>query len=215
MDSLGSGLPVALSGLGRRRQLGAGMILFLQDDPAAYCFFVEAGELSLRLLSPSGHEVELTKIEAGDWCAEALLFAESTYPAQAVVTKDCRLVQIHRDEILKNTNSEVTAFFLRLLAYKCLRLNKRIEQLTILGARERIVQYILGLCPAHNDGCPGKLSHCRFPFPKKKLEIAQELGMTPETLSRIFRQLEGENLIEIEGATLGVVSCARLRQSQQ
>ncbi len=210
MDSLGSALPVALSGLGRRRQLEAGTILFLQEDPASYCFYVEAGELSLRLLSASGHEVELTKIPAGDWCAEALLFAESTYPAQAVVTKDCRLVQIHRDEILKNSDSEVSAFFLRLLAKKCLRLNKRIEQLTILGARERIVQYILSLCPAH-DGCPGKLSHCRFPFPKKKREIAQELGMTPETLSRVFRQLEEEKLLEIEGSTLQVVSCARLR----
>ncbi len=213
MESFGTVLPAALKGLGKRRSLPTGMLLFLQDEPAENCYYVEAGEIALRLLSPTGSEVELTKITAGDWCAEALLFAESTYPAQAIVTQACQVVQFHRDEILKNSNSEVSSFFLGLLARKCLRLNKRIEQLTTLGARDRLVQYLLKLCPSHSAGCPGKLTNCRFPFPKKKREIAQELGITPETFSRVLRQLEDENLIQLEGTSIQVISCERLQQS--
>lgn len=201
------GLPAALAGLGRRRAAKAGTLLFQQGEPAASCLYLESGEVSLRRVSGSGAEVEIAAIGAGEWCGEVILFAEGSYPAQAIAVRDAQLLEFRRAEILGSTDPAVGAFFLGLLARKCLRLNRRIEQLAIMDSRERLAHYILGLCPGHASGCEGGRRACSFPFPKKKREVAEELGMAPETLSRSLRQLEAEGLIRIDGPRIEIPSC--------
>jgi len=210
MDETDRSLPRSLAGLGRRRNAKAGVLLFQQGAPAASCLYVESGEISLRRISGSGEEIELTRVGPAQWCAEAIVFAGSSYPAQAVVVRDAAIVEYSKSEILGSPDMEVRAFFLGLLAEKCLRLTKRIEQLTIMDTRQRLAQYILGLCPGRAAGCPGGRSACAFPFPKKKREIAEELGMAPETFSRALRQLEAEGRIRIDGARIEIPSCESL-----
>jgi CRP/FNR family transcriptional regulator len=200
------GLPPGLAALGRRRAIKAGTLIFQQDEPAASCLYIESGEVSLRRFSGSG-EIEIARVGAGEWCGEVILFAEDSYPAQAVAVQDGLALEFRRSDILGASDPEVRSFFLGLLARKCLKLNRRIEQLTIMDTRERLAQYILGLCPGQASGCRGDLSACSFPFPKKKREIAEELGMAPETLSRGLRQLETEGLVKIEGPRIKIPSC--------
>jgi CRP/FNR family transcriptional regulator len=205
----GGGLPPALTALGRRRAIGAGALIFQQDEPAASCLYLESGEVSLRRFSGSG-EIEIARIGAGEWCGEVILFAGGSYPAQAVAVQDTAALEFRRPDILGAPDPAVRSFFLGLLARKCLKLNRRIEQLTIMDTRERLAQYILGLCPGRASGCGGNMSPCSFPFPKKKREIAEELGMAPETLSRGLRQLETEGLVKIEGPRIRIPSCEGL-----
>jgi CRP/FNR family transcriptional regulator len=204
-------LPLSLLPLGRRRSIRSGTLVFQQDEPAASCLYIESGEISLRRFSGTGDEVEIARVSAGEWCAEAIVFAEGDYPAQAFAVSDSVALEFRRRDILGATDPAISAFFLRLLAMKCLKLNKRIEQLTIMGTKERLAQYILGLCPGHVSGCEGGRAACSFPFPKKKREIAEELGMAPETLSRTLRQLETDGLVKIDGPKITIPSCARLR----
>jgi CRP/FNR family transcriptional regulator len=151
--------------------------------------------------------VEIARIGAGEWCGEVILFAESAYPAQAVAVLATTVVEFSRSDILRASDPGVQSFFLSLLANKCLKLNSRIEQLTIMDARQRLARYILGLCPGHASGCVGGRADCHIPFPKKKREIAAELGMAPETLSRALRQLEDASLIKIDGPRIEIPSC--------
>ena len=206
----GQALPPSLVGLGRRRVAAAGTLLFQQGAPASSCLYVERGEVSLRRLSRAGDEVEVARIGEGEWCGEVILFAESAYPAQAVAVLETAVLEFPRSAILGSSDREVSAFFLGLLANKCLRLNGRIEQLTIMDSRERLVRYILGLCPGRVSGCRGGRTECSFLLPKKKREIAVELGMAPETLSRVFRQLEAEALIGLDGPRISIPSCDAL-----
>ena len=52
-------LPSALSGMGSRRTVAAGTVLFQQEEPAEICFYLERGEVALRRVSRSGNEVEI------------------------------------------------------------------------------------------------------------------------------------------------------------
>jgi CRP-like cAMP-binding protein len=200
-------LPPSLVGLGRRRAVKGGTLLFQQDEPAASCLFIESGEASLRRISGTGDEIEIARVGAGEWCGEVILFAEGVYPAQAIAVQDTIIVEFQRSDILAASDMEVWTFFLNLLAQKCMKLNRRIEQLTIMDTRERLAHYILGLCPGRNSGCKGGLSACSFTFPKKKREVAEELGMAPETLSRALKQLEADGLIKIDGPRIAIPSC--------
>jgi CRP/FNR family transcriptional regulator, dissimilatory nitrate respiration regulator len=198
--------------LGLRRSVGAGAIIFQQEAIAESCFLLESGEITLRRISRSGAEVELARIGEGEWFGEIILFAARVFPAQAVAARACSLLEFRRSAILSSSDPEVSSFFLSLLARKCLSLNRRIEELTIMDARERLARFVIRLCPGHEEGCDGGRSACSFPLPKKKREIAAELGMAPETLSRTLRQMEEEGYIKVKGSRLEVPSCAKLRR---
>lgn len=210
MGGTSTSLPPALAGLGRRRAVKAGTLLFQQDEPAASCLYIESGEVSLRRVSGTGDGIEIARVGAGEWCGEVILFAESAYPAQAIAVHDSIIVELQRSDILATSDMEIRTFFLNLLAKKCMKLNRRIEQLTIMDTRERLAHYILGLCPGRSSGCKGGLTACSFPFPKKKREVAEELGMAPETLSRALKQLEADGLITIDGPRIAIPSCEGL-----
>jgi CRP/FNR family transcriptional regulator len=210
IDAAMASLPPGLAGIGRRREARADSLLFQQDEPAASCFYVESGEIAMRRISRGGSEIEIARAGPGEWCGEVILFAGNSYPAQAVATRDSRVVEFRRADILGKAEPEVSAFFLSLLARKCLKLNGRIEQLTIMDSRERLARYVLGLCPGRASACSGGGGPCSIPLPKKKREIAAELGMTPETLSRALRQMQDEGYIRIDGPRIEVPSCDRL-----
>jgi CRP-like cAMP-binding protein len=206
----GSSIPPVLVALGSRRKVASGIILFQQEAPASSCFLLEEGEIALRRQSRSGDEVELARIGGGEWFGEIILFASQVFPAQAVAVKDCVVLEFRRSAILSSPDPAVWAFFLSLLARKCLSLNHRIEELTIMDTKERLARFIIALCPGHMSGCKGGLTNCSFPLPRKKREIAVELGMAPETLSRTFRQMEKEGYIKVKGSRLEIPSCDSL-----
>lgn len=203
-------MPKALLALGMRKKASSGTILFQQGDQAESCYYLESGEIALRRSSRSGDEVEIARIEPGDWFGEIILFASSAYPAEAVAIEDSEVLSFRRADVLSTGEREVHAFFLGLLARKCLALNRRIEELTVMDARERLARYILDLCPGRRKGCEGGLSPCSFPLPKKKREIAAELGMAPETLSRTLRQMEDEGYFKMTGSKIEIPSCSFL-----
>lgn len=203
-------VPPALAALGLRRRVGAGALLFRQEEEAESCFLLEEGEVALRRLSTAGDEVEIARVGPGQWFGETILFAARAYPAQAVAVLDSSLLEFRRSAILSSPEPAVSSFFLSLLARKCLSLNRRIEELTIMDARERLARFIVGLCPGHRAGCRGGREACSFPLPRKKREIAAELGMAPETLSRALRQMEEEGYIRVAGPRIEIPSCDRL-----
>ena len=195
-----SPLPPALVVLGRRRNVDQGTVLFLQEEPADRCFFLETGEVALRRVNRSGGEVEVTRIEPGEWFGEALVFAGRGFPVQATVVLPSRLVEFSKATLLASLNPEVSLFFLSLLAQKCLMLNRRIQELTVMDARERLARYILGLGPGS-----------RVVLPKKKVEIARELGMAPETLSRTLGQMEKDGFWKVTGSEEDIPSILALQ----
>jgi CRP/FNR family transcriptional regulator, dissimilatory nitrate respiration regulator len=208
--SYSSAIPPALLALGMRKQVSSGTILFQQGGQAESCYYLESGEFALRRSSRSGDEVEIARIGAGDWFGEIILFASSAYPAEAIAIQDSEVLVFRRSEVLSSGEGEVHAFFLGLLARKCLALNRRIEELTVMDARERLARYIIDLCPGRRKGCEGGASPCSFPLPKKKREIAAVLGMAPETLSRTLRQMEEEGYFKMSGSRIEVPSCSFL-----
>jgi CRP/FNR family transcriptional regulator, dissimilatory nitrate respiration regulator len=213
-------IPEALASSGLRREVPAGARFFRQEAEADRCFFLERGEVALRRTSRKGAEVEVARIGAGEWFAEAVLFAGRRYPADAVAVSDCAVLEFRRASILASPDPGVAPFFLSLLARKCLALNARIGLLAATDARERVAGFVLGLCPGalagcHGSGgaagCDGSRTACSFALPKKKREIAAELGMSPETLSRALRRMDSEGYLRIRGPRVEIPSCARLR----
>jgi CRP-like cAMP-binding protein len=91
--------------------------------------------------------------------------------------------------------------FLRILAGKCSELTTRIAALQMQTVRERLLYYMGELCP--KDG------RCSFHLPISKRELAQQLGTSPETLSRTLRELQNEGVLQVNNRQIVMTDCLR------
>ena len=195
-----------IAALGTKRSYKKDAFLFLAEEDARGFYYVISGEVRIFRMDDSGREIEIVRLRFGDFFGEAVAFVSRKFPAFARAARDTEVFFFERTAVLRSIQADpaVAEFFLVLLANKCILLNERIETLNMRTVRQRLAQYLLAFCSAE--------SSCAIDLAIKKSELAKHLGTISETLSRTFRKMEREGLIEVRGRRIRVLDCARLRQ---
>ena len=80
----------------------------------------------------------------------------------------------------------------------------RIEVLTIVSAGARLAHYLLRLQAREERG----VLSVQLPVPKK--DLAGELSITPETLSRLLARWRDRGLVRVEGARIELLDVQAL-----
>jgi len=173
------------------RKLEAGAQLIQEGDPAEDVFTLTDGMLKLYKLMPDGRRQITGFLVPGDFVG--LAYGQSyIYSAEAVTpAAACRF----RRRALLQKMEEHPALEHRLLSQASNELAAAQAQMLLLGrksARERLASFILGL--AERRGLDGAAA---MPLPMSRSDIADFLGLTIETVSRIFTGLRKERLIEL------------------
>ncbi|OIO68844.1 MAG: hypothetical protein AUJ56_08445 [Zetaproteobacteria bacterium CG1_02_49_23] len=82
----------------------------------------------------------------------------------------------------------------------------QIATLTLHNAARRVIGYLLHHAEASKAG-----EAISFTLPSSKNNIASHLNISPETLSRTFRQLSDLNLMLINGKTITIPNMEKFR----
>ena len=191
-------------GLAIFRRLDGGDILFHQGDVADRFYLLLDGQVKLTRVLPEGHEKLVEVIHAGQSFAEALLFSGApNYPVSASALKGSSLVSIdgsHYRRILE----EQPKICLDLLATFSIRLHQRlneIDTLTLANASRRVVRF---LCQ-EQEACNGPI---QLNVPKRL--IASQLGIQPETFSRILHRMIDAGVIAMERRNIRILDTPSL-----
>ncbi|MBB6342902.1 CRP-like cAMP-binding protein [Pseudomonas fluvialis] len=191
-------------GLAIFRRLDGGDILFHQGDVADRFYLLLDGQMKLTRVLPEGHEKLVEVIHAGQSFAEALLFSGApNYPVSASALKGSSLVSIdgsHYRRILE----EQPKICLDLLATFSIRLHQRlneIDTLTLANASRRVVRF---LCQ-EQEACNGPI---QLNVPKRL--IASQLGIQPETFSRILHRMIDAGVIAMERRNIRILDTPSL-----
>ena len=194
-------------GLAIFRRLDGGDILFHQGDVADRFYLLIDGQMKLTRVLPEGHEKLVEVIHAGQSFAEALLFSGApNYPVSASALKGSSLVSIdgsHYRRILE----EQPKICLDLLATFSIRLHQRlneIDTLTLANASRRVVRF---LCQ-EQEACNGPI---QLNVPKRL--IASQLGIQPETFSRILHRMIDAGVIAMERRNIRILDTPSLVNS--
>jgi CRP/FNR family transcriptional regulator len=174
-------------------------------------YLIVSGEVAVVASGRDGDEIEVARIGQGNWLGEAVMIARAPYPSTARACADVEALAFPREALDGPMSSDpgTARFLLGLLAAKCVGLNKRIEELTVMPARERLARHIVGLYPGGiAERAPGV--PCQVRLPRKKREMAALLGIAPETLSRVMRSLEEDGIIEVKASRILIRDCPRL-----
>ena len=154
-------------------------------------WWVVAGSVRIYLITLEGRSLELGRFRTGEVVAAALAFAETPFPHHIEAQADSDLLWFSRKSALKRivNTPELSMFFLQMLAGKCRLLLNRLNLHNTMPLKSRLLGYLQNEA-RHQGGCHGELN-------QSKKDLANELGTTPETLSRALRNLSEEGIIEI------------------
>jgi len=190
------------------RRLQAGQRLFLQGDRADVFYIVRQGTMKLFRVSPQGGEKIMRLVRAGQSFAESVLFTEPPrYPVNAQAVEACELIAVEREAYLGILSASFDTCR-AVMAQMTQRIHahwNEIEALSLHGAVPRLARYLLDQY-AQQDS-----TRITLPFPKS--QIAAQLGLAPETLSRGLRALAQRGAIRVRGARIDVLDAERLLDS--
>ena len=189
-------------------RIDKGTVLFNRGDVADCFYFVDSGQVELNLIAPTGQKKVLEVVGPDRTFAEAVAFMGGhKYPVTCEALSDAVLVRIPNKEYVDLIYDNRDAC-MRLLSDISRHLHARvqeIERLTVLNARARLISYLLEHVVESDDN----EATIRLKLPRHV--IASRLSITPETLSRLLRNLVDERVITIEDRVIFVHSLSRLR----
>ncbi|MBM3293324.1 MAG: Crp/Fnr family transcriptional regulator [Candidatus Aminicenantes bacterium] len=190
--------------LGPSKRLPAKTALFHAGDEATRFYFIESGAVRVFKTDEQGRELDVARLEDGDFLGEAVAFHQGRYPFSAETARDSVIRTFDRAEIWRSVERSPAAacFFIGLLARKCILLSGRVESLGLKTVRQRLAEYLVRRCA----GCPGVID-----LPVTKGELARLLGTVAETLSRSLKQMQEDGLIEVRGRAIKIRDCLRLK----
>ena len=205
---LGSG-PEVLDELARGAEfvrLSSSASIFERGSPPTGLFFVCNGAVRLMVSGPEGKDKVVELFEPGGMFGEIGVFTGECYRTWTQAVGAVVLVHVPRERVLAAVAMD-NSLSNRMLVAVCARIQRLIDAIgsTVGGpAAVRVASYLLEQLErgARGDGC------IVLPAPKKT--IASLLNLTPETLSRVLRNLVEEGVLTVSGRRIRVRNRAQL-----
>jgi len=183
-----------------RTTLANGEPVFFQGDSASQFYFVAQGSIRLFRSTPSGHEKVIDLVNENNCFAEALMFTgQPIYPVNADAVGKSEIIGFKNSvfrELLQSNNDACLA----LLGQMSQRLHHQlleIENLSLQNALHRLVNFLLQKINAQGE---------TFTLGLPKRLLASRLGIQPETLSRLLRQLADQQAITVKKDVISVLN---------
>ncbi|RNC67361.1 MAG: Crp/Fnr family transcriptional regulator [Desulfuromonadales bacterium] len=193
-----------------RRSFAKGETIFAEGDPAAGFYLLASGSLKLCKVSPDGKEKVLHFVHPAETFAEAAFFGDGKYPAEARAMEKGEAIFFPRDAFmgLLERNPRFSLNLIVSLSLMLRRFARQIEELSFAEVPARLAAHLVELAVRKSTTFQGTTY---LDLDIKKGELASRLGTVSETLSRSFRKLKDEGLIEVDGSRVIVHDMERLR----
>jgi CRP/FNR family transcriptional regulator len=191
---------------------GPGVTLFQEGEPAGYFYTLTGGSVKLYKLLPDGRRQIIAFVMPGEFFGLAntgtyVYSAESLSPVMV-----CRFPRRKLEALF----AELPRLERKLLEALTVELATAQEQILLLGrktARERIASFLIALgARLSSPARPAPV----VPLPMGRLDIADYLGLTVETVSRTLTGFKQEGLIALPAVNqVALLQRARLARIAQ
>ncbi len=183
--------------LTKRIRLRRGEVLYRAGGRFNALYAIRTGWCKTLMLAGDGREQVAGFYTTGEIIGLDGINA-GTYECQATVLEDTEVCQMPFDEIesLARRNVAFQHNLHRLLAHRFAEARKLMFLLGTMSADQRLAVFLLELSQRyHARG----YSSCEFVLRMTREEIGSYLGLSLETVSRLFSRLQREGLMQIDG----------------
>ncbi|MDB5898743.1 MAG: hypothetical protein JWP22_2550 [Ramlibacter sp.] len=182
-----------LASLGWLQRMPAQTVFLREGDPADSAYVILTGRVKVFASDPNGGEIVLNICGPGECIGDMAL--DGGPRSASVMTLDRVNCSVVPRDSLRQAVTEHPDFAMRLIT-TLIRRNRmatsKIKGLALQGVRERVHVLLLGLA-VERDGVQmvgERLS---------QTEIAQRVGASRDMVARVFKELQAEGAIRMEG----------------
>jgi CRP/FNR family transcriptional regulator, nitrogen fixation regulation protein len=181
-----------LCALGIAMSFGRNMEIYAEGEPAAHIYKVVSGVVRISKLLPDGRRQISSFHTSGDMFG---FEADDLHHASAEAVVPVKVIA-YKWQSLLSAGTRSTSLVRDLLNLTMVGLGHTQEHLLLLGrknALERVAAFLLDMAKRTTTGSVVELAMPRH-------DIADYLGLTLETVSRMFSELKERGAIKLEGA---------------
>lgn len=194
----------------RKKPLQPGDQLFSSGLVGKSLYAVRSGAFKTYEISANGDEQILGFHLPGELIGfDALADNYHHCTASALITSSACEIPLNK---IQNLCGQLPGLQRQMMRIVSKEVNADHEMLILLGkksADERLATFLLNLSRRYQDR---KLSPYEFNLPMSRMEIANYLGLTIETVSRIFTRFQKQKLIDVNRRLVHLKNIDRLRE---
>ena len=191
----------ALNEISHKSVLPAGAILFVEGQSPRGMFVLCSGKVNLSTASREGKILILKTAEAGEVLGLSAAISGAGYESTAETATPCQLNYIDRKHFLEvmQTHTEVGMHTAQCLSRDYRSAYRDIHDLVLTrSSAGKLARLLLSHSPAQAEDD----LETRFRSVMTHEEMAQRIGASRETVTRLVGDLKKKQLIRLEGATL-------------
>jgi CRP/FNR family transcriptional regulator, cyclic AMP receptor protein len=188
--------------IARKRTYPKGSFILLEGDSGHAFYLILAGEVKVMTQGADGREFIIAVQRAGDFFGEMSLFDGQPRSANVVTTEDSTLLILHKREFLDQVKHSAPILFKFLIAL-CLRLresDKKLHDLALLDVPHRVCEALVTL--GERVGMASDGGDLIIPKRPTHQDVANWIGSSRETVTRVFNDLQKQGYISLLGRTV-------------
>ncbi len=186
-------------------------VLFVEGQMPRGIFVLCKGRVKLSINSPSGRTVIVKLVEPGEVLGMSATISGKPYQVTAETIDPCQVNFVKRDDFLRFLKDDVEACF-KVAEQLSEKYHNACKEAGSLGlshsAAEKLAKLLLEWSSKNGDG--GK-SEPRLKLRLTHEEIAQMIGTSRETVTRLFAEMKKRQIVQSKGSTLVIRNTAALR----
>ncbi|MCU1245476.1 MAG: bacterial regulatory s, crp family protein [Acidobacteria bacterium] len=191
----------SVAAVAKSRRYAKDEVIFHADESGDIFCLIREGKVKVTMISPEGKEIILSMLGPGDFFGEMALLDDEPRSATVVATEPLDLVTIWRTDFLQilQENFSITRKVLAELSRRLRDASNRIESLATMDVYGRLARFFLDL--ANQSGKMLDNGYVAVTRPTHQA-IANMIGTSRETVSRLIHDLMKQNLLLSEGKTI-------------
>ena len=175
-------------------QVEKGGFFFYQGDPALQVLLLTAGRVRLAQVTPDGQQVVLNLISAGAIFGIISVIQATDYPVSAQAMEDSTALVWPRQIMMQLVEKfpPLALNAMRLMADHIQETQNRLRELSTERVERRLARTLLRLAAQTGVKTPEGV---QIGLPLTRQDLAEMIGTTLYTVSRILSQWEGQGLV--------------------
>jgi len=187
-------------------------IIFFEDEPGEKVYIIKKGKVKVLKMNKNGDQHILNIFEKNDILAEVIVFDRENYPATAIAISDVACYSLNRDNLSQMflEHPQITIKVMRVISARLRRAQQNIRDLGLKDSQSRLASLLYHLALKHGD--KNKSNQISISVLLTQQELANMIGTTRETVSRILKSIEGKNIIKISRKNIIINNIKKLKK---
>lgn len=180
-------------------EYGPGETLYSQGDPGSGIYCIRSGLIGIRRVDSSGNSVLLRLASAGTTVGYRTFFTRQPHNSSAEVLTASQVCYITRPqvELLLKANPRLGEHFLQHFINDAIETENDYVRSMTMGMKSRFLHLMMVFYEQY--GYTDRDGAATLELPVRRSELAELVGVRPESISRLIDKLQADEVMSFEG----------------